>query len=102
MPMDTADNDMAMEAEPGATDSQLTLSPADYAFTKDWEDGQTYKLTIEVTQVAPGQFRVDTAAPSEIASEEEGPATEEEAGYEQPTNSNTYSNPAVAKMMAKR
>lgn len=94
--------DMAVESEPGATDNQLSLSVDGNEFIKDWEDGNTYRLTVEVTQVAPGQFRVDSATP-EDERENEGPAPEEEAGYEQPTNSNDYpDNPAVAKMLAKR
>jgi hypothetical protein len=93
-------SDMEMEAEPGATDNQLTLSLGDYVFTKEWEDGGTYRLTVEVTQTAPGVFRVDSAVPEEVAEEEQGPVETEEAGYSEATNSNSYPNPAVAKMMS--
>lgn len=91
---------MGMEGEPGATDSELTLSQAEHPFIADWEDGQTYKLTVEVTQLAPGRFRVDTASAA-ATSEDEGPAEEAAAGVSEPTNSADYENPAVAKMMSR-
>lgn len=95
-------DDMTMQSEPGATDNQLTLGVDGNEFIKDWEDGNSYTLTVEVTQVAPGQFRVDKAVP-EDQGENEGPAPDEAAGYEEPTNSGDYAeNPAVAKMLAKR
>lgn len=92
----------AVEGETGGSDNTLTWSPGDFPVTQDWEDGEEYTVTVTIRQTAPGQAEVLTLTPKgEEGGEEEGPEASEEAGYTEPTNSNSYpSNPAVAKLMA--
>lgn len=98
--MGSMGSEMEMENEPGSTDNELRLSPGDYPFIQDWQDGANYRMTVEVTQTAPGLFRVNVATP-EGAPEGEGPAPEAEAGYSEPTNSGSYPNPAVARLLGR-
>lgn len=90
-----------MQAEPGAGDNRLSLSPNDPAFdfVKAWEDGKSYTLTVTVTQVSPGEFEVVSAKPG--PEPEEGIGEEStEGGEAEATESEGYRNPAIAKLMA--
>ncbi len=95
--------------EAAATDNRLSLDPNDAAFefTREWEDGNSYRMTVEVTQVSPGEFEVTAG---EEAPKEEGEETPPkdgamgEAGESpEPDQSTTggdgYRNPAVSKIM---
>jgi hypothetical protein len=96
--------------EPGASDNRLSLDPNDeaFGFTKDWEDGNNYRLTVEVTQVSPGEFEVTGASEAPKEEGEEAMPDKEgamgEAG-ESPeldrstTGGDGYRNPAIAKIM---
>lgn len=91
--------------EAGATDNRLSLTPSQFEFTKDWRDGETYTLTVEVRQISPGEFEVVKADAQGAPESEEPGNTEQPSGEQQesaggegesPAN---YPNPAVAKMM---
>lgn len=100
---------MAKE-EPGASENRMSFDPNDPAFdfAKDWQDGNTYRMTVEVTQVSPGEFEVNSAReiggttegepeePSEGAMAEAGPSPEPDLST---TGGDGYRNPAIAKIM---
>lgn len=89
--------------EPGATDNRLSLNPSQFEGMADWQDGETYEMTVRVRQVSQGEFEVLDATPSEAEPEEEPgmkePQASENEGAEPESN---YPNPAVAKMMKGR
>jgi len=46
--------------EPGAEDNRLSLNPSDEQWSETlnaWEDGQCYKVELEIEQMSPGEFR---------------------------------------------
>lgn len=94
------------QEEPGSTDNRLSLSPGDYPFVKDWEDGQEYTLTIKVQQQTSGEFAVVSAEPQEEAPAEETPAEDTgEAIEETPPpgkQGGMNRNPAMARLMASK
>jgi hypothetical protein len=110
--MNGASNDGTMAYdEAGSVDNRLSLTPSQFPFTKDWTDGSTYTLTVQVRQISPGEFEV-VKADSQGAPGEEEPGNQEqptgeqqeaagaEGGGEEEAPGN-YPNPAVAKMMQK-
>lgn len=91
-----------VENEAGGSDNTLTWSPGDFPETQEWEDGQEYTVTLTIRQTSPGQAEVLSMGNKEAAEAEEGPEPSEEAGVTEPTNSNSYPNPAVARLMARK
>lgn len=90
-----------MNDEAGAAEERLSLTPSKYPFVEDWEDGQTYTITLKVQQISPGEFQVMSATtPGDGTPEEPGTETQPEA---EPNNEETPPpgpvNPAVRGMM---
>lgn len=92
--------------EAGATDNRLSLTPSQFPFTKDWKNGSTYKMTVEVRQISDGEFEVIKADAQGAPAETEEPGTQEQpsgdqqaAGAGEGETPGNYPNPAVAKMM---
>jgi len=90
-----------MSDEAGASDNRLSLNPSQFPITEDWQDGQTYTVTLKVEQVSPGEFEVLSAdspgaeKPAEpgMTEQPEGEPVEEEKEAAGPPN------PAVRRMM---
>jgi hypothetical protein len=92
-------NPMADEA--GAQDDRLSLTPSKFPIVADWEDGQTYTITLKVEQISPGEFQVLSADKPGTPQLEE-PGTEQQPEGE-PVNEEKAPagppNPAVQRMM---
>lgn len=89
-----------MADEAGATDDRLSLTPSKFPVIEDWEDGQTYTLSVKVEQISPGEFKVLTATSGAGAPEE--PGTEQQTQGEQVNEEKEPAgppNPAVQRMM---
>jgi hypothetical protein len=93
--------------EGGAVDNRLSLTPDQFPFTKDWKDGSTYSLSVQIRQISPGEFEVVKADEAGEPTAPE-PGNEEQPSGEQQTTTepegespSDYPNPAVAKMMSK-
>lgn len=96
-----ATNATLMEGEEGSTDNRLVWSPGEFPETQDWEDGQTYTVTLTIKQTSPGAAEV-LSMETEGAGEE-GPVASEDAGMTEPTDSTDYpENPAVGRLMRSR
>lgn len=92
-----------------SSENSLSLNPNDFQQVADWEDGQTYSVTLKVKQSAPGEFEVlDVTQAEAEGADESGTGDEAEAGADDgggegeapPAKAKgRYSNPAVAQMM---
>lgn len=93
-----ADSRSGSGTEPGAVDNRLSLDPNDKRWAKilaAWEDGETYKVTLEINQMSPGEFEVNSV-------EEEGGEAEPDEGSDTEETSDTGGakvNKSVKKMM---
>lgn len=94
--------------EAGATDNVLNLNPNDpkwQGIVDTWEDGKEYVFAnVRVRQESPGRFVVLSAEAEETEEEEESEPGETgamgEASDVGERVSESYANPAVAKLMA--
>lgn len=91
-----------MSEEAGASDNRLSLNPSEFPFTENWQDGQKYRVTLDIEQVSPGEFTVIKGEEAGGASEEAAePGTTEQPAEEanEAEKPAAYPNPAVDKMM---
>lgn len=92
-----------MDTEQGATDNRLTINPSDFnGIAEDWQDGETYTVTLKIRQTSPGEFVVadmkESESPAEDAAEPQA-AEESEAGQAGSGGDGGYGNPAIERMM---
>lgn len=89
--------------EPGSIDNRLSLNPSDPKWQDkidSWQDGEKYTITVNVTQLSPGEYEVEDVTEAKDT-ESEG-AGDETMGAEEDaeTMNSTDGNPAMKKLMA--
>lgn len=95
-------NGNPLQNEAGASDDRLELNPNTEAIA-DMKDGETRRVSMEITQVAAGSYTV--ANVQTVGETEETPEPGTEQQPEAPPNQGAmmpeteYPNPAVRKMM---
>lgn len=92
-----------LQDEAGASDNRLELNPNEEA-VKDMKNGETRRLSMDVTQVESGSYTCAEIEKCGAEEEKEEPGTEVQPEAEpnevDKESADEYPNPAVAKMMA--
>jgi len=91
--------------EPGSVDNRLSLDPSDPKWADKidaWGDGEKYAVTLEITQISPGEFEVTGVTDAKASEGEEGAGDEISGEEETAGGEGGYTgkkNPAIESLM---
>lgn len=77
-----------MQDEAGASDNRISWNPSEFPAMKDWQDGQTYRVTMIIRQTTGGEGTiesVESAAPAEAGQPPVEQPQEEAAEGQEPS-----------------